>query len=426
MFEELKNGVGPRETNKDASLIRWRKGELIGCSALGHVYVGMNLDSGELLVVKQVLLGTSNVSKEKAHAHIREFEEEVKLLKNLSHLNIVTSSLLLIFILGEMEEVFLLFFQTKWEARCYKLEGWPTERSCLNSDDQKLLEAKLTFEEVEGILEQLGGNTALGNDGVTNSFIKAYWGIIKTDFWKAIKHFSVNGEFNEEWKETFIVLIPKVSNPILPSNYRPISLCNKVYKVAAKIIQNRLAMVIPKLISMEQTTFIKRRSLLDNVLVAQEIFHKLRISKNYNGLVSFKVDMEQAYDSMVWSSLRNVLVYFNFPSKISKLILACVEDPKFALIINGNLSNWIHARSDFRQDSFEKIKYEDYQFIIENALKKLNQWASKLQSLAGHENNKLANLCANYALFDSFSWDDLSLNKVPPSFFNTLKEESSL
>ncbi|KAI0503915.1 hypothetical protein KFK09_014861 [Dendrobium nobile] len=53
--------------------------------------MGMNLDSGELLAV---LLGTSNASKEKAHAHIREFEEEVKLLKNLSHLNIVGANII--------------------------------------------------------------------------------------------------------------------------------------------------------------------------------------------------------------------------------------------------------------------------------------------------------------------------------------------
>ncbi|PKU75799.1 Calcium-transporting ATPase 9, plasma membrane-type [Dendrobium catenatum] len=42
---------------------------------------------------KAVLLGTSNASKEKAHAHIRELEEEVKLLKNLSHLNIVVTAM---------------------------------------------------------------------------------------------------------------------------------------------------------------------------------------------------------------------------------------------------------------------------------------------------------------------------------------------
>lgn len=75
---------------KDATPpIRWRKGELIGCGAFGQVYVGMNLDSGELLAVKQVLIAASSASKEKAQAHIKELEEEVKLLKDLSHPNIV-------------------------------------------------------------------------------------------------------------------------------------------------------------------------------------------------------------------------------------------------------------------------------------------------------------------------------------------------
>ncbi|CAD6219473.1 unnamed protein product [Miscanthus lutarioriparius] len=69
--------------------IRWRKGELIGAGAFGQVYLGMNLDSGELLAVKQVLIGRSNATREKAQAHIKELEEEVKLLKNLSHPNIV-------------------------------------------------------------------------------------------------------------------------------------------------------------------------------------------------------------------------------------------------------------------------------------------------------------------------------------------------
>ncbi|KAM0942679.1 putative mitogen-activated protein kinase kinase kinase STE-STE11 family [Dioscorea sansibarensis] len=72
----------------DGPPIRWRKGELIGCGAFGQVYMGMNLDSGELLAVKQVLIGT-NSAREKAQAHIKELEEEVKLLKNLTHPNIV-------------------------------------------------------------------------------------------------------------------------------------------------------------------------------------------------------------------------------------------------------------------------------------------------------------------------------------------------
>ncbi|KAI9386900.1 hypothetical protein POPTR_010G092000v4 [Populus trichocarpa] len=79
----------PPSKKDDAPPIRCRKGELIGCGAFGRVYMGMNLDSGELLAVKQVLIAASSASKEKTQAHIRELEEEVKLLKNLSHPNIV-------------------------------------------------------------------------------------------------------------------------------------------------------------------------------------------------------------------------------------------------------------------------------------------------------------------------------------------------
>ncbi|GJU77439.1 protein kinase, ATP binding site-containing protein, partial [Tanacetum coccineum] len=80
----------PVVNNNKQNVIRWRKGELIGCGAFGHVYMGMNLDTGELLAVKQVSIAAANTaSKEKAQVHIRELEEEVKLLKNLSHSNIV-------------------------------------------------------------------------------------------------------------------------------------------------------------------------------------------------------------------------------------------------------------------------------------------------------------------------------------------------
>ncbi|GER32332.1 mitogen-activated protein kinase kinase kinase [Striga asiatica] len=68
--------------------IRWRKGDLIGCGAFGRVYMGMNLDSGELLAVKEVAVATNSTSK-KTQDYIDELEKEVNLLKNLSHPNIV-------------------------------------------------------------------------------------------------------------------------------------------------------------------------------------------------------------------------------------------------------------------------------------------------------------------------------------------------
>ncbi|KAL3505884.1 hypothetical protein ACH5RR_031266 [Cinchona calisaya] len=80
----------PEKVRKDDKPpIRWRKGELIGCGAFGRVYMGMNIDSGELLAVKEVSIAANSASKERTQVHIRELEEEVSLLKNLSHPNIV-------------------------------------------------------------------------------------------------------------------------------------------------------------------------------------------------------------------------------------------------------------------------------------------------------------------------------------------------
>ncbi|XP_076930452.1 mitogen-activated protein kinase kinase kinase ANP1-like [Bidens hawaiensis] len=83
------NRVLPKLISDDQVVIRWRRGELIGCGAFGQVYMGMNLDSGELLAVKQVSIAANTAFNEKTQVHIRELEEEVKLLKNLSHPNIV-------------------------------------------------------------------------------------------------------------------------------------------------------------------------------------------------------------------------------------------------------------------------------------------------------------------------------------------------
>lgn len=87
--ESEDNAIGDIEHPTEPQPIRWRKGELIGAGAYGRVHLGMNLESGELIAVKQVLIASNSTTKEKAQEQVRELEQEVANLRGLSHPNIV-------------------------------------------------------------------------------------------------------------------------------------------------------------------------------------------------------------------------------------------------------------------------------------------------------------------------------------------------
>lgn len=78
------------------------------------------------------------------------------------------------------------------------------------------------------------------------------------------------------WNGTTIVMIPKINAPKNITQIRPISLCNVVYKVNYKMITTRLKVILPDIISPTQSAFIPVRTIIDNILVAYECFHKIK------------------------------------------------------------------------------------------------------------------------------------------------------
>ena len=135
--------------------------------------------------------------------------------------------------------------------------------------------------------------------------------------------------------KTHIVLIPKIQRPEVIGNYRPISLCNAIYKIITKVIVARVRPLLDKLISPCQATFIPGRHGVDNTIIAQELIHTIGRTKGKRGYMAIKIDLEKAYDKIEWSFIREMLINFNFPNRLSDLILSCVTSMSTSLLFNG-------------------------------------------------------------------------------------------
>jgi hypothetical protein len=150
-----------------------------------------------------------------------------------------------------------------------------------------------------------------GPDGVNFGFFKDFWVELKGDVMRFISEFHRNGKLTKGINSTFIALIPKVDSPQRLNDFRPISLVGSLYKILAKVLANRLRLVVGSVISESQTTFVKDRQILDGILIANEVVDEARKSKKE--LLLFKVDFEKAYDSVDWGYLDAVMAKMAFP-----------------------------------------------------------------------------------------------------------------
>ncbi|GAU49673.1 hypothetical protein TSUD_91110 [Trifolium subterraneum] len=147
-----------------------------------------------------------------------------------------------------------------------------------------------------------------GPHGINFGFIKDFWSELHADIMRFITEFHRNGKLSRDINANFIALITKIDSPQRLNDFRLISLFGSLYKILAKVLANRLRLVIGSVISESQTAFVRDRQILDGILIANEV-------------------VDEAYE---------VMGRMSFPTLWRKWIKECICTATASALVNGS------------------------------------------------------------------------------------------
>ncbi|XP_056697578.1 uncharacterized protein [Spinacia oleracea] len=203
--------------------------------------------------------------------------------------------------------------------------------------------------EVQAAIMSMKPYKAPGPDGFQPVFYQHYWNLLAPSVTRTVLDILEGRHFPEDLNKAFLVLIPKEQTPQFVTQFRPIGLCNIVYKAATKVLVNRLKHMLPTVISPTQCSFVPRRQITNNIIIVQEMLHTMRKKQGRTGFMAIKIDFEKAYDRLRWSFIRQSLLELRLPQVMVEVIMQCVTSAKLQILWNGEPTESFSPSRGIRQ-----------------------------------------------------------------------------
>ena len=141
-------------------------------------------------------------------------------------------------------------------------------------------------------------NKAPGPDGFNALFYQKYWSVVGDEVIAAVLSILQGHAIPPGLNHTHVALIPKKPNPSAMGDFRPISLCNVIYKLVTKVLSNRLKPLLATTVSKSQSAFTLEKLITDNIIVAYEIFHAMCGDNSVGGAMAIKLDISKACEKV--------------------------------------------------------------------------------------------------------------------------------
>ncbi|GBG70935.1 hypothetical protein CBR_g8236 [Chara braunii] len=224
---------------------------------------------------------------------------------------------------------------------------WNNTTVRLHTQGRLDLDRPITKVEAEEALKAMANGKTPRNDGLPTEFYRQHWNLLGDDLIEIYNEMQMGGKLPESACGGIISILFKKGDTSEIRNWRPISLLNVSYKILAKVMARRLGRYLSDLMEDDQTTFVRGRSIYENIVTAVEVLEV--VSEEDLEVNVLLLDMEKAYDQVNWSYVLTSLKWMGFGEVFCNWVVGLYASSSASIMVNGHISASFRLSRSLRQ-----------------------------------------------------------------------------